>query len=109
MTNKELQNTWNKKLDEALKSDADSEASERLKKVWPYLSGKRREVQIFELVAVWGFSQQRVGELLGISQQAVNKVLKKYFEKYPEKKPRVFLPRIGFLPEGLHVVEKKRL
>lgn len=100
------QNIWETKVNGALRADIETEARERLRQVWPYLSGKRREIQVFELVCVWGFSQVQVAEHLGVSQQAIYKSLKKFMKKNPDKKPRFFLPKIGFLPDGFHVVER---
>ena len=79
---------WDELLKRELKADREEERLQYAKEVQPFIITRLgRQYEAYDWVYIKGFHQKTAAKMMGISEAAVCKLLKKFLKKYPELEP----------------------
>jgi len=85
---KATQDVWDSKIKEASEKAKQVDMEAEAERVEGYIDGQKRQDQAFQWVCRWGIKETVVARKMGITQQAVSKLLKSYFHRHPEQEPK---------------------
>lgn len=85
---KELQDIWEQEVLAAFDQDRQAELEAEADRVEDFIESDSRQRQAYEWCCVWGIPQRLVAKKMDITQQAVSRLLSRYFKNHPEHRPR---------------------
>lgn len=82
------QSIWNERITKAIKIDEIADDRAEADRIEPFINKQSRQIQAFDWVYHWHVKQEIAAEKMGISQPALNKLLKEFFAKHPSMRPK---------------------